>query len=213
MFLLDFYYSFLLPYIGRERFEFMETDTDSAYVALAGKTLHDSVLPEMIPKFESGLFNHCTDNYKLTKDSWFLRQCCQRQNVFDSKTPGLLKEEWHGTKMICLSSKSYVAVSQQRGGIKFSLKGVNKRQFVDPSRLFEKVLRTQETCMSFNRGIRLRGNSLFTYEQNKKAFTYFYCKRKVLPDGIHTRALDLTLCPKKWKTTRQDNEFTVEDTL
>ena len=78
--------------------------------------------------------------------------------------------EWRGSKMICLCSKSYVAVSDDRPqDIKFSLKGVNKRNFVDPYNKFENVLKTQETHMSVNRGIRLKGNSLFTYEQNKKA--------------------------------------------
>ena len=36
LFLLKFYFSFLLKFVGRENFEYLETDTDSSYVALAG---------------------------------------------------------------------------------------------------------------------------------------------------------------------------------
>ena len=37
--LLKFYYSFLLKFVGRENFEYLETDTDTSYVALVGKKL------------------------------------------------------------------------------------------------------------------------------------------------------------------------------
>ena len=127
---------------------------------------------------------------------------------------GLMKVEWSGSKMICLSSKSYVAVSRDKPeNIKFSFKGVNKRGFVDPTDNFENVLKTQATTMSVNRGIRLRGNTLFTYEQNKKAFVYFYCKRKIANDGIHSRALDIVLTPKKRKRTRRDIDFRSNDII
>ena len=70
-------------------------------------------------------------------------------------------------------------ISNRPQDIKFSLKGVNKRNFVDTYNKFENVLKTQETQMSINRGIRLKGNSLFTYEQNKKVIVYCYIKGKV----------------------------------
>ena len=45
--LLKFYYNFLLKFVGRENFEYMETDTDSSYIALAQETLEECILPEM----------------------------------------------------------------------------------------------------------------------------------------------------------------------
>ena len=36
---------------------------------------------------------------------------------------------------------------------------------------------------------------MFTYEQQKQAFSYFYCKRVLLEDGISTEPLDLVLSP------------------
>ena len=44
-------------------------------------------------------------------------------------------------------------------------------------------------------GFRLKNNSIFTYSQEKIGFNYFYCKRKVLRDGISTVPLDIELCP------------------
>ena len=76
LFLLKFYFSFLLNFVGRENFEYLETDTDSSYVALAGKTLNKCILPEMSSKFNSLLNDHCTDSYELSPDSWFARSCC-----------------------------------------------------------------------------------------------------------------------------------------
>ena len=232
LFLLKFYYEFLLKFVGRENFEYLETDTDSSYVALAGENLEECILPEMKAQFDTALNDHCKDDYKLTQDSWFPRSCCTRHNKYDARTPGIMKIEWKGSKMICLCSKSYVAVSaknkkdneQEQVGdeqeqaersspskTKFSLKGVNRRFFVDPTDKFESVLKTKKTKMSINRGIRLRGNSLFTYEQTKKAFVYFYCKRKIADDGIHSRALDIELTPKKRRRTRRETDFSADD--
>jgi hypothetical protein len=36
---------------------------------------------------------------------------------------------------------------------------------------------------------------MFTYTQEKQAYTYFYCKRRVLGDGIHTVPLDIVVSP------------------
>jgi len=41
----------------------------------------------------------------------------------------------------------------------------------------------------------VRNNAVFTYTQERRGFSYLYCKRKVLHDGIHTAPLDITLCP------------------
>ena len=214
MFMLRFYYCFLLKFLGRENFEFLETDTDSIYIALGEETLLDSVKPEMRDEFLSSLTDNCTDQYKVTDDSFIGRICCPSHIAYDKKLPGICKEEWRGSKMICLCSKSYVAVSSDKPeNIKFSLKGVNKRNFVDPTDQFQKVLQTQQTHMAVNRGIRLRGNTLFTYEQSKKAMTYFYIKRKVHKDSVHTSAHDLTLVPRKRKRTREDAEFACDDVV
>ena len=44
-------------------------------------------------------------------------------------------------------------------------------------------------------GFRVRESDIFTYSQNKIGFNYFYCKRKVLMDGVSTGPLDVVLTP------------------
>ena len=51
------------------------------------------------------------------------------------------------------------------------------------------------TKVATNTGFRLKDNSVYTYSQEKIGFNYFYCKRKVLEDGISTVPLDITLTP------------------
>ena len=142
LYLLSFYYDFLLKYIGRDQFDFMECDTDSTYIALPKQTLAECVLPEKKEKFNDTLLNHCIDNYQPEVGNYLARTCCDKHIRFDGKTPGLVKEECICTKMICLCSKSYVAANKTGSKPKFSLKGVNKSSFVDPTETFERVLKT-----------------------------------------------------------------------
>ena len=44
---------------------------------------------------------------------------------------------------------------------------------------------------STNRGFRTVNHKVVTYEQTKKGLSYFYPKRIVEADGIHTRPLTL----------------------
>ena len=78
---------------------------------------------------------------------------------------------------------------------KFSSKGVSKRHLKGPMAKFRSVLKTRKAQSGLNRGFRVRNNSVFTYTQERKGFSYLYCKRKVMEDGIHTKPLDITLCP------------------
>jgi len=58
-----------------------------------------------------------------------------------------------------------------------------------------RVLKTHRAQSGLNRGFWSRNNAVFTYTQERRGFSYLFCKRKVLDDGIHTVLLDLTLCP------------------
>ena len=78
---------------------------------------------------------------------------------------------------------------------KFSSKGISKRLIKSPMTKFRRVLNTRKSQIGKNRGFRVRNNAIFTYTQERRGFSYFYCKRKVSDDGIHTTPLDITLCP------------------
>ena len=95
--------------------------------------------------------------------------------------------------MIALCSKTYI-LKQTESKFKFSSKGANKRALTAPYAMFKQVLETREDLMLTNRGFRSRDNTIHTYEQTKRALSYFYCKRRVLDDGIHTKPLNIVLC-------------------
>ena len=76
-----------------------------------------------------------------------------------------------------------------------SCKGVNKSNIKNPMNIFEKVLSKKKSEEVENKGIRTINRQTFSYRQFKTGFSYFYCKRKVLADGIHTEPLDIVLSP------------------
>ena len=74
---------------------------------------------------------------------------------------------------------------------KFSCRGVNKK-FNDINKdKYLNVLLTKQNSAGVNRGFRVVNNTMYTYEQVRDAFSYFYPKRKVLADGVSTTPLDI----------------------
>ena len=93
---------------------------------------------------------------------------------------------------------------------KFSSKGVSKRTVKAPMTKFRHVLKSRKAQSGQNRGFRVRNNSIYTYTQKRRGFSYFYCKRKVLEDGIHTEPLDITLSPFPKKDTEVKDQELVD---
>ena len=56
---------------------------------------------------------------------------------------------------------------------------------------YRKVLEEAVNVTSTNTGFRTIQHSVATYEQTKKRLLYFYPKRIVEEDGIHTKPKDL----------------------
>ena len=97
--------------------------------------------------------------------------------------------------MVALCSKTYVIQNSKEGHFKLSCKGINKKFVQDPLAIMTGVLENQTRQLGVNRGFRARDNTMYTYSQQRVGFRYFYCKRKVEDDGIHTSPLDLVLSP------------------
>ena len=79
---------------------------------------------------------------------------------------------------------------------KFSSKRLNKRTLEDcgdggPLSKYRKVLEESVNVTSTNRGFRTIQHSFAMYEQTKKGLSYFYPKRILEEDGIHTKLLYL----------------------
>ena len=112
--MIDFYYSFMLKYVDRSDFEYIEMDTDSAYMALSGKKREDVIKPSMKDQYMKGFTGLCTDDKSELErtERWFPRTCCERHAKYDKREPGLFKTEYEGDEMIGLCSKTYIVAKK-----------------------------------------------------------------------------------------------------
>ena len=74
---------------------------------------------------------------------------------------------------------------------KFSCKGVNKKCNDINKDKYLNVLLTKQKSAGVNRGFRVVKNTMYTYEQVRDAFSYFYPKRRVLEHGMSTVPLEI----------------------
>ena len=97
--------------------------------------------------------------------------------------------------MLCLCSKTYCYYYVTSNKLKFSTEGLNKRVLEQsgdgPLENYRRGLNEKLNVISNNRGFRTKNHTAATYEQVKKRLSYFYGKRTVKSDRIHTQPLNL----------------------
>ena len=97
--------------------------------------------------------------------------------------------------MLCLCSKTYCCYDNKSDKFKFSSKGLNKRVLENSGDSLmlknRRVLDEAINLISTNRGFRTIHHMIARYEQTKKGLSYFYPKRQVQDDEIHTKPLNL----------------------
>ena len=171
-------------------------DTDLLYLALAEKELEDCMRTEMRKEWQRLRSTDCVNNF--TADAvadFFPRTCCVKHKQHDKREPGLFEEEFRCTEMLCLCSKTYCCFGVTSNKLKFSSEGLNKRALEGsgngPLEKYRRVLNETVNIPSNNRGFRTNNHSVATYEQVKKSLSYFYPKRIVETDGIHTQPPNL----------------------
>lgn len=175
--MLDFYYRLIDTYLDRQDYQYLQMDTDSAYMALSGESIDTLVKPNLREKFRSN------------RQLWFPREDTPEHAAFDKRTPGLFKVEWSGEGFVGLNSKTYCCWGTE--GDKASSKGISKRLNNPTKDVYLTVLNTKQSQSGENRGFRVVENKVFTYAQHREGFSYFYPKRKVANDGITTMPLDI----------------------
>ena len=172
-------------------------DTDSLYLALAEKELEDCIRLEMRAESQRLGSNDFVDI--LTADAvanFFPRTCCVKHKQHNKREPGLFKEEFRYTEMLCLCSETHCCYDVTSDKLKFNSKGLNKRVLEQsgdgPLEKYWRVLNEKVKVTLNNRGFRTNNHhSVATYEQFKKGLSYFYPKRIVRTDGIHTQPPNL----------------------
>jgi len=175
--MLQFYYDCLDKYVDRSDFQYIEMDTDSAYLALSGAKLDDVIKP------------HMKEEYERDKYNWFPNETTKELKAYNKRTPGLFKVEFEGNTMYALCSKLYFVEGETKS--KYSCKGIQKNQNDISKDRFHNVLFNDVKDMCTNKGFRVINNEMVTYIQHKKGLSYYYDKRVVLDDGVSTVPLDI----------------------
>lgn len=192
--MLEFYYDFLDKYVDRKDFQYVEMDTDSAYLALSAPNLEAVIKKERRQDFyenwdkwlpAEACSQHRSDfvEKKVAGEVWEARACCKARKAFDKRTPGLFKVEWEGEGIIGLCSKTYYCYGNVD---KCSSKGLSKRQNNLKKERYLKVLNERKAGRGINEGFQVKHNKIFTYKQERAGLSYFYSKRIVLDDGVST---------------------------
>lgn len=198
----------------------MSTDTDSNYCAFSG-ALETRIRPCRRKQFfdqydEWFVAPYCVDHKPEFADcwengqAWTMRPCCEAAKKFNNRTPGLFKEEFVGSGMVALNSKTYlcwkddddlvrehgpvvagVTDGRDKDRVKYSSKGVSKKTNSLTREQFMHVLKTGQAVRGVNTGFLRKDGKTFSYTQEKLALTYFYGKRMVDDNGVDTRPLNL----------------------
>ncbi|KAG3105520.1 hypothetical protein PI125_g13421 [Phytophthora idaei] len=185
--MLQFYYDCIDFYFDRSDFQYQEMDTDSAYIAFSCENpFQDFIKPTL------------REYFKQHKHDWFPRDYNAEVAKFDRRTPGLFKDEWSGDAMVSLSSKNYICyLPDAEYKVKVSAKGAQqgrgRNEHVLNPNGFETVVHDRITLQGTNKGFRIskESKSIIIYSQTKTALSYYFDKRRVLPDGIATAPLDI----------------------
>ena len=91
--MLELYYNFLTKFCDVNKFEELEMDTDSLYLALAEKELEDCIRPAMRAEWQTLRSNDCVDSF--TADAvanFFPRKFGLNHKQHDEREPGLFRK-------------------------------------------------------------------------------------------------------------------------
>ena len=83
-------------------------DTDSLNLALLEENLENIIFSRKGNEWEAIRSRDCTDSFTaIATGNFFPGTCCTAHMKNDKKEPGLFKEEFRCSEMLCLCSKTY----------------------------------------------------------------------------------------------------------
>ena len=130
--MLELYYSFFDNFCDVNKFEELEMDTDSLYLALAEEDLDDCILPSNRAEWTEKRSKDCRHDLRAdAKNNFFPCTCRSKHKKHDKREPILFKEEFRCTAMLCLRSITYCCYDIKNQKYMFSTKGLNKRALED----------------------------------------------------------------------------------
>ena len=121
--MLELYYNFLAGFCGANKFEELEMDTDSLYLGLGKKELEECIRPGMKTKWERFRSKNCSDSFFADScGNINPRVCHDKRKKHDRGEPGLFKEEFRCTEILCLCSKTYCCYMLPRTSVNSAAK-------------------------------------------------------------------------------------------
>ena len=200
--MLELRYDFMERFFQRNLWEQLYMDTDSNYMACAVDDLEEALIPEKRREYFAEVHHwlptpacdlHRAQYVQCKTDpngSWDpVPPCCAARAKADTRTPGLFKTEWTGKGLVALCSKTYYGLGDTD---KLSCKGLQKARNSLSYDQYKRVLHSGQRGAGENAGFRVMSNGVvYSYVQTRESLSYFYCKRKVLPDGVNTEPLSV----------------------
>ena len=99
--MLELYYNVFKKFCDTDKYEELEVDTDSLYLALSEKNLEDDIFPEKRAEWDKLRSKVCTDDFTANATDIFPpRTCCNVHKKHDNREPGLFKEEFRCAEML-----------------------------------------------------------------------------------------------------------------
>ena len=130
--MMELCYNFLKKFCDTEKFEELEKDTDSLCLALSEENLEDNILPEKRNEWKAISSRNCTDSFTVNATgNFFPKTCCTAHKTHDKREPGLFKEEFRCSEMLCLCSKTYCCYDRKSNKYKFISMVLNKTTLED----------------------------------------------------------------------------------
>ena len=140
--MLEFVYDCIKKYIyiPDDCYEFIEMDTDLLYLSLCSNSLDDVVKPELREEFFENydyFFPSLACEYykkefikaRVQNLEWILADCCKTREIFDRWTPGLLKLEFFGSRMLALAPKTYITEKEPLQGVENDANQTTKKAY------------------------------------------------------------------------------------
>ena len=197
--MLQFKYDLMDRFFEDKSYQYVTMDTDSAYFATSGpleqmikfgmkncfyREYDQWFVPTFCDKHKTSFIEH-----KTKGKVWEMQHCCKIAYDYHKRTPGLFKEEFVGSGIVALNSKTYHCYSDNAS--KTSTKGIMKNLNKYNKQQFMRTLESKCSTFGTNRGIMRRNQKMVTYTQIRSGLSYFYAKRKVHSDGVTTSPIDL----------------------
>ena len=106
--MLEFFNYFIKKSCDTKNYEELEMDTNSLYFALSEENLEDTIPPERRNEWEAIRSRDCSDSFTAkAAGNFFPKSCCTAQQKHNKREPGLFKDEFRCSEMLCLCSKTY----------------------------------------------------------------------------------------------------------